>query len=625
MEARDLMDTSFVLLRAEWTTDEGLRILEDDRPKQVIVLLRREDDEDEHYLLRVDEVLTGLGSGGPRNITDALRLDEHVTTPGVDASADAETAPPRAVVIESGQVVGYIESVRRGTRAIPKAIPSPTMAAPPVDGVAPDGPPEVNRTVVARFPVRVQMDEVAALRVMLSALAADEGGIPFAAPVGAEIDILVEARQGFAMEGAESGTLTVTGEVEGLPLLFKLRATATGEGLVVVFAFHQGHPLGKITLSPTVIQAAPEGAARQPVDTTKAETPLAPLAVHVPDLDMWIQQWPVGEEHQYSIVLTAKDAALELHLSKFGPIQLRMDPVRYFGDFFQEIEELPLSTVDERRIAAKKLEARGTGLFNTLFPPELQRLLWSLKDSIRSIWIQSEEPWIPWELCKLESEAHDPGPFLCEYSITRWVPGIGTTPTLSLDNVGVVVPADSGLPFAETERTFLESLGGNGRRVESIPADWEGVQEALKSGTYDCLHFTGHGAAQDENPDRARILLEQGQEFQPADVTGEAAKLGRAHPLVFLNACQVGRGGMSLTDIGGWANRFLEAKAGAFIGTYWSVFDEPAAQFTEALYPSLIGGAPIGEAVRDARAAIKPSDDPTWLAYTVFADPLASL
>jgi len=34
---------------------------------------------------------------------------------------------------------------------------------------------------------------------------------------------------------------------------------------------------------------------------------------------------------------------------------------------------------------------------------------------------------------------------------------------------------------------------------------------------------------------------------------------------------------------------------------------------------------PIGEAVRAARIAVRAEGDPTWLAYTVFADPLASV
>jgi CHAT domain-containing protein len=99
--------------------------------------------------------------------------------------------------------------------------------------------------------------------------------------------------------------------------------------------------------------------------------------------------------------------------------------------------------------------------------------------------------------------------------------------------------------------------------------------------------------------------------------------MGVPRPFVFINACQVGRAGMALTGIGGWARRFLEAGASAFVGAYWSVYDEPAYKFAKELYAKLLGGTPIGEAVRESRNAIRTKGDATWLAYTVFADPLA--
>jgi hypothetical protein len=623
MQTREQLDTSFVLIDADWSPARGLEVLRTLRPRNVIVHRRDEEKDPEYYyLLRLDEALERLEHGEQmENLKDTLDLHEYEAAPTVEVSEDVATAPARAVVTDHGRVLGFIDTGVRQTRAFPKAIdPLPTAEAP--SGGEGD---EVDRTIVAKMPEKVAQNDVASLRVLLSAVAQAGEGIPITMQLGTEVDVVVEARRGFAIEGSESGTLKVTEEQEGLPLLFKLKATDLGTGLVVVFAFHQGYPLGKISLSPTVIEAPPADAAEKQVIRT-VEAPLAPPVVHVPDLDLLIQEWPVGPEHQYSILLTAADSNLGIRYKKFGPLKLQMDPVRYFADFFDEIDNLALDTAADRDVAATKLAVRGTGLFNALFSPELRTLLWSLKDSIKSIWVQSEEPWIPWELCKLESETHEPGPFLSEaFSITRWVPGQRTTPTLSLNNVGVVVPSDSGLPSAQTERDFLLSQAGNGRQVSSIEATWAGVYDALRSAQYDCLHFTGHGAARAENPDRARIILEQGSEFVPADVSGEAAKLGGAHPLVFLNACQVGQGGMSLTGIGGWANRFLEAGAGAFIGTYWSVFDEPAAKFMEALYPALIGGTSIGEAVKNARAAIKPLGDPTWLAYTVFADPLASV
>jgi CHAT domain-containing protein len=101
------------------------------------------------------------------------------------------------------------------------------------------------------------------------------------------------------------------------------------------------------------------------------------------------------------------------------------------------------------------------------------------------------------------------------------------------------------------------------------------------------------------------------------------SNLGASKPFVFLNACQIGRSAMSLTDIGGWAKGFLSAGASAFIGAYWSVYDQSAYDFAKAVYSYLLAGMPIGKAVQQARAVIKSAGDPTWLAYTVFADPLA--
>ena len=43
---------------------------------------------------------------------------------------------------------------------------------------------------------------------------------------------------------------------------------------------------------------------------------------------------------------------------------------------------------------------------------------------------------------------------------------------------------------------------------------------------------------------------------------------------------------MALTGIGGWARRFLSAGASAFVGAYWSVYDEPAFGFAKELYMS---------------------------------------
>jgi CHAT domain len=218
------------------------------------------------------------------------------------------------------------------------------------------------------------------------------------------------------------------------------------------------------------------------------------------------------------------------------------------------------------------------------------------------------------------------GPFFCEaFAITRWIPGLGFKPKLTLRNVAVVVPSDSGLPCAFSEREYLLSLAQNGRQVTGIPARFLDLYDALASGEHDGWHFTGHGGYRASDPNRSVIYLEDQETFTPEQLVGVVTNLGVSRPLVFLNACQIGRGGMSLTDIGGWAKQFLFAGAGAFIGPYWSVYDQSACDFAQEVYSRLLAGLPIGKAVQEARLAIRNTGDLTWLAYTVFADPFATV
>ena len=102
--------------------------------------------------------------------------------------------------------------------------------------------------------------------------------------------------------------------------------------------------------------------------------------------------------------------------------------------------------------------------------------------------------------------------------------------------------------------------------------------------------------------------------------------LARTKPTVFINACRSAGVSPSYHRLDGWARKFLEAGAGAFIGSLWAVRDSTARDFASELYRKLQGGTTLGEAARGARliAADEPGD-PTWLAYAVYGDPRAIL
>jgi CHAT domain-containing protein len=101
--------------------------------------------------------------------------------------------------------------------------------------------------------------------------------------------------------------------------------------------------------------------------------------------------------------------------------------------------------------------------------------------------------------------------------------------------------------------------------------------------------------------------------------------LAGSAPTVFINACR--SAGLSATHnrLDGWATKFLEAGAAAFIGSLWAVSDEAAREFAQELYGQLQTSASLGQAVTHARgAAASQPDDPTWLAYAVYGDPRAT-
>src|SRR5262249_62039987 len=128
------------------------------------------------------------------------------------------------------------------------------------------------------------------------------------------------------------------------------------------------------------------------------------------------------------------------------------------------------------------------------------------------------------------------------------------------------------------------------------PATFLDVRRELASGQYDGWHFSGHGGFRAPDPNRSAMYLEHQQTLTPEEICGEVSNLGGAQPLVFLNACQIGRSAMSLTDIGGWASQFVRAGAGAFVGAYWSIYDKPAYDFAQAFYDLLLAGIPIRRA-----------------------------
>ncbi|MGH8975130.1 MAG: CHAT domain-containing protein, partial [Acidimicrobiia bacterium] len=128
---------------------------------------------------------------------------------------------------------------------------------------------------------------------------------------------------------------------------------------------------------------------------------------------------------------------------------------------------------------------------------------------------------------------------------------------------------------------------------------------AVDGGDFDILHFAGHGAFADRQPATSALLLADGL-LTADDVL--ALPWGEKPPyIVFSSACESARAGgrRRLVTRSGRANglaaAFLAAGVEAYLGYFWPVLDDAAAEFAATFYGSLFASRNIGQAVLEAR------------------------
>ena len=254
-------------------------------------------------------------------------------------------------------------------------------------------------------------------------------------------------------------------------------------------------------------------------------------------------------------------------------------------------------------------------------------MLWQT-DRVRSFLIQTEEPCIPWELCRMtitrdgRTEARG---YLCElFEMSRWLPGVSAED---------IAQRDAGRNRRAARQWACESRdrGGDAPRpggyrpsVSRVKATYEATITALGSHQYDVVHFIGHGRnVSPANATRSEFRLAGRWRLTPSDISGETRNLGMSSPIIFMNACQVAQGSMALNGVGGWAAALTRAGAGAFVGTHWDVRDDLAQGFAREFYEQLVNGQTVAAAVQAARRALLLRDDgdATWLSYSVHASP----
>ena len=277
---------------------------------------------------------------------------------------------------------------------------------------------------------------------------------------------------------------------------------------------------------------------------------------------------------------------------------------------------------EESESVKTHLDGLGLELFRSLISPQLKEYYWRHLHGKQelSVLLAVDEPasFIPWELMKPSEPGQGEAPFWCEqFAIARWIPTYRVAELLPATPIGCVLGAED-----------LRDVSAPAEHALAVPETqlvetWEDLVDLLGGPGLGLLHWTGHGTANLENSSLSGLPI--GAEiFRPLDLAKpENRRFATTGPWVFLHACSSARGRQVFQYLGGWPGELIDAGCGAVLGTAWDVRASAGKLFVSALYPALQRGLPIGEAVRRARIAGRRDDDPSWLAYQLYGNPLS--
>jgi hypothetical protein len=459
--------------------------------------------------------------------------------------------------------------------------------------------------------------------------AAGEFGEKVGAPHGTEVLVQLFTTKHFEIVGSGVATFLFDSKAKRIDMAsFHLRVAAvpdddiTSPAITALFSVN-GRPCGKIARSVKF-----DGTPVEIVALAAVAFNVEPAVVDPASLTVTIISNPTNDGRQFFCTVSSP------HLSDIGPSDWNL-PSSAQSLVSGFMNKFTASTKSSQMIA--ELVGAGKLLFEAA-PENFRRAFWALIDGNRpltSIAIVSEEAYIPWELmvptrqtaAGLEERAN---PIGVDFAIGRWILKVQSpSRKISIDESIVIAPEYAGGNVLINAQKEAELVSGQFRGPIVRPADFEAVALALVS-KYSLLHFVCHG--KDKALDGQAIDLDDSDELTTGNlrgIEGIAAAFRSKAPVVFLNACEVGRGSPALVGPGGFASQFITLGARAVIAPLWSVEDSVAHDIALEFYEALERDpttplANIFSRVR-AKAYVQGSGKDTYAAYCFFGDPLAVL
>jgi hypothetical protein len=469
------------------------------------------------------------------------------------------------------------------------------------------------RYLQARYPESIPVGTTFGLRVSVVSAAVPGGAAlkPFAVPRGGR-DVRLEAYAppGLRLLGDRLLTVHVPADGDSEQVMFDLCADAPGVRTMSVTAWINGSYLGELSVDITAEHGNPAGTYRNALAEISTEQVEGAVSLVV-RFD--------SRQNAYRFEFRDEDNPGEVTGN------LAYDPGPRVEQLIASLEALAKGRSGHQpdQIRAYLMNS-GAALWHELVPKDLRDQFWERQDRIRQLTILAEKDAVPWELLYPMDPNHDEGFLVEQFPVTRGIFNRRPSRNLSLWPARFVLPIDS-LPEARAEIDAIRVSLDPGQPLDEVISGSTPLQNLITSGNFGLLHFACHNAY---DPVAGSSIKFGEVPFTPTDLTGAAINkfLARSAPTVFINACRSAGLAATYNRLDGWATKFLEAGAAAFIGSLWAVSDGAAREFAQELYGQLQTGSPLGEAVKRARtAAASQSGDPTWLAYAVYGDPRATV
>lgn len=478
--------------------------------------------------------------------------------------------------------------------------------------------PQPSRFLQARLPMTVQLGNRVMAQVRV-ALQPDDGRSALLRPLkvppeGIEV-LLILHSPGFVPRSDAHCKVHVPPEADSDWAIFEIEAQQSGVHNLEVTAFREGVFIGSISLQVIVNDDIATGS------STNRNSPITMRQRESGEITLQIHYDAAQSTYRYQLI----DSTIGgLEETRSNP--LLRTPQEAVEDLVRQLNRMARNTQNYTTDQTRQfLKGKGIELWTEFIPEDLQRLFWERRDRIsRMIILSSGDP-VPWEvLYPFAPDSFDAGFLAEQFPIARWVFGAPPVSSLHLSKPVFVLP-DGSPPTAEKEVNILRGMFSKEVLNSLAIKDLDGLLSLFSSAKFDLLHFACHNTFRPEEPTASSVIMGQ-QPFQPVFLHQHRERFRASSPVVFMNACRTDGQAPNYTKLAGWARRFLETGAGAFIGSLWEVRDQTASLFAQEFYRALFDGTNLGDAVKKAREAVmnEPAD-PTWLAYTLYGDPAATL